>query len=75
MLVTELGIVIEFKPEHPQKAQYPILFTELGIVIEFKPEQFSKAKIPIAVTDSGIIVSEHPKIKVLDIVLFGGAQV
>ena len=38
MLVTELGIVIEVKPEQYDKAPSPMLVTELGIVIEVKPE-------------------------------------
>ena len=39
MLVTELGIVIEVKPEQPWKHLSPKLVTELGIVIEVKPVQ------------------------------------
>ena len=39
MLVTELGIVTDVKPEQPENAEFPMLMTELGIVTEVKPEQ------------------------------------
>ena len=34
IVVTELGIVTEVRPEQPEKTLFPILVTELGIVIE-----------------------------------------
>jgi len=34
MLITELGIVIDFRDLASEKAYSPILVTELGIVIE-----------------------------------------
>ena len=43
MLVTELGMVTEVKPEHLEKALPPMLVTELGMVIEVSPEQPEKA--------------------------------
>ena len=39
MLVTELGIVMEVKPEQLSKALSPMLVTELGMVMAVKPEQ------------------------------------
>ena len=36
-LVTELGIVIEVKPEQPEKHCFPKLVTELGIVVFLQP--------------------------------------
>ena len=39
MLVTLLGMVIEVKPEQPEKAEFPMLVTLLEMVIEVKPEQ------------------------------------
>ena len=40
MLVTLLGIVIEMREEHPEKARSPMLLTLLGIVIEMREEQY-----------------------------------
>ena len=37
MLVTELGISTDVKPEHPEKALSPMLLTELGISTDAKP--------------------------------------
>ena len=42
MLVTELGIVTDFKPRQPSKASFPMLVTELGIVTDSKREQPKK---------------------------------
>ena len=39
MLVTELGIVTDVKPEQPENALSPMLVTELGMVMDVKPEQ------------------------------------
>ena len=39
MLVTELGIVTEVRPEQPENAHTPMLVTELGMVAEVRPEQ------------------------------------
>ncbi len=43
MRVTELGIVMEVKPEQYWKAKSPMPVTELPIVTEVKPEQYWKA--------------------------------
>ena len=37
ILVTELGIVTEVRPLHPEKEKDPILVTELGIVTVVRP--------------------------------------
>ena len=58
--MTELGISILFRLEHPQKAQPPIKVTELGISILVRRLQPSKATFPIAVTEFGIIEFLHP---------------
>jgi hypothetical protein len=63
--VTELGIVIDVKPEQPEKASSPIEETELGIVIDVKPEQPEKASYPIEVTELGMIVFLQPLINTL----------
>ena len=39
MLVTELGMVTEVRPEQPENAYVPMLVTELGMVTEVRPEQ------------------------------------
>ena len=39
MLVTELGMVTEVRPEQALKASTPIFVTELGIVIDVSPVQ------------------------------------
>ena len=54
--VTELGIMIDLRPEQLQKAHSPILVTELGIVIEVRPKQSEKASCPISVTELGIAI-------------------
>ncbi len=38
MEVTELGMVMSVKPEHPEKADEPMEVTELGMVMSVKPE-------------------------------------
>ena len=38
MLVTELGIETDFRPEQPEKAYSPIVVTKLGMVMEVRPE-------------------------------------
>ena len=43
MVVTELGMVTEDRPEQPQKAELPMLVTELPMVTEVRPEQLEKA--------------------------------
>ena len=50
MLVTELGMVTDVKPEQPLKALSPMLVTELGIVTDVKPVQPVKALALILVT-------------------------
>ena len=39
MLVTELGMVTEVRPEQLLNVAIPMLVTELGIVTEVRPEQ------------------------------------
>ena len=51
MLVTELGMVTEVRPEQPEKALLPMLVTELGMVTEVRPEQPEKALLPMLVTE------------------------
>ena len=43
MLVTELGMVMEVREEHPLNALIPMLVTELGRVREVREEQPSNA--------------------------------
>ena len=43
MVVTELGMVTEVRPEQLLKAELPMLVTELGMVTEVRPEQPLKA--------------------------------
>ena len=52
MLVTELGITTDVRPEQPKKAQLPMLFTELGISTDVRLVQYSKALSGTAVTFS-----------------------
>ena len=63
-LVLPSSIIIDVKPEQPEKAEPPILVTELGIVIDVKPEQLEKAPLPIIFTELGIIVFSQPLIRV-----------
>ena len=42
MLVTELGIEIDVRPEQPSNAPLPILVTEFGMVIEVRRKQPEK---------------------------------
>ena len=67
MLVTELGIVTEVRPQY-MKACVPMLVTELGMVTKVRPLQPEKAYSPMLVTELGIIVFLHPAIKVLEFV-------
>lgn len=39
MLVTELGIVMEVKPQQLEKVLFPMLVRELGMEMEVKPLQ------------------------------------
>ena len=50
MLVTELGMITEVRPLHPEKAYPPMLVTELGMVTEVRPLQPPKADPPMLVT-------------------------
>ena len=51
MLVTELGMVTEVRPEQNRNALSPMLVTELGMVTEVRPEQRSNALLPMLVTE------------------------
>ena len=53
--VTELGMVIEVKPDHP-KAQSPMEVTELGISIELKTAHSSNVDSPMEVTELGMVI-------------------
>ena len=66
MLVTELGISTEVKPEHFQKAVSPMLVTELGISTEIRPEQPLKAEFPMLVTELGITTEVKPQLQKAD---------
>ena len=57
MLVTELGIVIDVRPEQPEKALPPMLVTELGMSIEVRPVHPWKAHHPMLVTELGMVKS------------------
>ena len=57
---TEFGIVIDVRPLHPEKAQFPILVTEFGIVIDVRPVQFWKTQAAILVTEFGIVIDVRP---------------
>ena len=54
--MTLLGIVIDWRDEHPSKAQSPILVTLLGIVIDWRDEHPRKAQSPILVTLLDILI-------------------
>ena len=54
MLVTLEGMVIEVRPEQPQKALLPMLVTPSGMVMEVRLEQPEKVRSPMLVTLSGI---------------------
>ena len=56
MLVTELPMGIEVKPEQPLNAAVPMLVTELPIVIEVKPEQPLNAAVSMLVTELGMVI-------------------
>lgn len=43
MEVTELGIVMEVRLLHSEKAEFPMEVTELGTMTEVRPLQYSKA--------------------------------
>ena len=49
-------MVIDVKPEQPEKAPLSILVTELGIVTDVKLLQPKKAKLLILVTEFGIVI-------------------
>ena len=49
-------MVIEVKPEQPEKAELPIEVTELGMVTDVRPEQLEKAELPMLVTLLGISI-------------------
>jgi hypothetical protein len=65
MDVTLLGMLIEVKPVHLEKAYCPMDVTLLGMFIELRPLQPEKACIPIEVTFWGIVVFLQPATKVL----------
>ena len=52
MLVTESGIIIDFRFVHPLNAQLPILVTESGIVIDLRFVHPLNAAKPMLVTKS-----------------------
>ena len=67
MLVTEFGMVMLVRPEHPENALLPMLVTEFGIVMLIKPEQPENA-YSMLVTVLGIKEFIHPAIKVFEAV-------
>ena len=60
MLVTEFGMVMLVRPEHPEKALPSMLVTEFGMIMLFRPVHPEKALPPMLVTEFGIIVFMHP---------------
>ena len=56
MVVTLLGMVIDFSAEQPLKAKLPILLTLLGRVMEVKPLQPSNAPFAILSMLLGIVI-------------------
>ena len=55
MLNTLLGIVIEVREEHSQKASYPIFITPSGIETDMRERQPRKAELPIKRVPSLIV--------------------
>ena len=49
MLVTELGIIMDFKFSHSEKAYSPMLLMELGSDIEVNAGKDEKPRSPIAI--------------------------
>ena len=66
MLVTLLGMVMDFREEQPSKALASMLVTLLGMVMEVKDEQPWKALAPMLVTLLGIVVFLQPSMRVLE---------
>ena len=60
MLVTLLGIVIELRAEHPQKAAYSIVDTLFGMVTEVKLLHPSNKDVAILVTLFGMATEVRP---------------
>ena len=54
MLVTELGIATEVRPDS-EKAFSPMLFTELGMVTDVRLVQLWKAPLFMVVTELGMV--------------------
>ena len=55
MEVTEPGICMLVRLEHPRNALLPMEVMELGRITEVRPEQLQKAYSPIAVTLLGMV--------------------
>ena len=50
IVLTEEGIEIFLRDEHPANAHFPIYFTEYGILISVSDEHPEKAHLPIFIT-------------------------
>ena len=69
-----MGMVIDVRPLHPEKAYSPIYVTLLGIVTEVRSLQLEKARSRMPDTLLGIIVFLHPKYIVFDEVIIMALQ-
>ena len=49
-------MVMEVRPEQPEKQMFPKLVTLSGMVMEVRPEQPEKQRIPKLVTLSGMVM-------------------
>ena len=59
MLITEFGIMIDFKLLQPEKANSPICKREFDNVIDDNDVHLWKTALPILVTDFGIIIDDN----------------
>ena len=47
MVITELGMVTDVSPSHPENAPSPMLVTELGMVTEARPEHLEYLQLVV----------------------------
>ena len=63
ILVTELGIVIDWRLIHPRNTASLMVFTELPIITDTRLSQSLNAEEPILITEFGIVIDlrlSHP---------------
>ena len=60
MLITELGMMTEFRASQPKKAYLPMLVTELGMMMVGRAMQRAKAPSPILVTEFAMVMVVRP---------------